>query len=282
MTLKIIVHNVGHGHAVHAFTPNGQKVVVDLGCCADFSPLDWLRKQTNTIDSLIITHPHGDHIDEILELDNLGFNVGEIIRPKWLSEKDVRDANQSSYSEKLDCYFDMSNNRFTHPIQDEQQIGNPNVNGGVTISRFASSSCGASKINNHSIVSVFEYLGVKVIVPGDNEPPSWNALLDNKSFVKAVDGAHVFLASHHGRESGYHSDLFKTIKPKLCVVSDGRVQDTDATSRYSGHAAGWGVYSKSNGESKNRNCLTTRTDGYVEIEIGKNADGRPFLSVNTS
>lgn len=282
MTLKIFIHDVGHGHAVHAFTPNGQSVVIDLGCSKDFSPLDWLRRETDTIDSLMITHPHGDHIDEILELERLGFNVRQIWRPKWLSEKDVRDANQSSYAEKLDCYFDMSNNRFTHPIQESELVGNPNVSGGASITKHYSSDCGTSNINNHSGVAVFEYLGVKVVIPGDNEPPSWKSLLEKKSFTEAVSGAHLFLASHHGRESGYYSELFKTIGPKLCVVSDGRVQDTDATSRYSGHADGWLVHSRSGGESSDRKCLTTRSDGHIEITIGKNANGGAFLDVKVA
>ena len=277
MTLKIYIHNVGHGHSIHAFTPNGQTIVVDLGCSNVFSPLDWLKDRTKTIDSLVITHPHGDHIDEIFQLED--FNVRQLWRPKWLPEADVRNANQSSYSEKLDYYFDISNNRFTHPIKKEELVGNPDVSAGVTITKHASSDCGTSNINNHSGVVVFEYQGVKVVIPGDNEPPSWKALLEKQDFVEAAQGAHVFLASHHGRESGYHSDLFKTITPKLCVVSDGRVQDTDATSRYSAHATGWPVYSRSDGTSKERNCLTTRTDGYVEIEIGKNDNVGPFLSV---
>ena len=66
--LKIIIHDIGHGQAVHAFTPNNQTIVIDLGCSDWFSPLKWLRKYTETIDSLIITHPHVDHIDEILEI----------------------------------------------------------------------------------------------------------------------------------------------------------------------------------------------------------------------
>lgn len=90
------------------------------------------------------------------------------------------------------------------------------------------------------------------------------------------------MASHHGRESGYCSDIFKSISPKLCIVSDGVVQKTDATSKYSGHASGWDVSSKSNGNILNRNCLTTRTDGYIEIEIGLNNNNHPFLSVSTS
>ncbi len=280
MTLRIFIHDVGHGHAVHAFTPNGQSIVIDLGCSDDFSPLSWLRKQTDTIDSLVITHPHGDHIDEILQLDE--FNVRQIWRPKWLSESDVRKANQDNYSEKLDYYFDISNNKFTSPVKDNEKVGNPDVSGGVTITKHASSDCGVSNINNHSGVVVFEYCGVKVVIPGDNEPPSWKALLEKQGFVDAINGAHVFLASHHGRESGHYSELFQHINPKLCIVSDGRVQNTDATLRYSQHAEGWSVYRKSSGDSTNRNCLTTRSDGYVEIEIGSNNNGSPTLSVSTS
>lgn len=280
MTLELFIHDVGHGHAVHAFTPNGQSIVIDLGCSEEFSPLSWLRKETDTIDSLVITHPHGDHIDEILQLED--FNVRQIWRPKWLPEDDVRKANQSSYTEKLDCYFDISNNRFIHPVKKEDLVGSPAVSSGVTITKHASSDCGTSNINNHSGVVVFEYCGVKVVIPGDNEPPSWKSLLCKQDFVDAITGTHLYLSSHHGRESGYYSDLFKIIKPKLCVVSDGRVQDTDATSRYSQHAEGWSVSSKSTGNSKQRSCLTTRTDGYIKIVIGKNDNGSPYLTVITS
>ncbi|AGF76801.1 putative hydrolase (metallo-beta-lactamase superfamily) [Desulfocapsa sulfexigens DSM 10523] len=279
MTLKLFIHDVGHGHAVHAFTPNGQSIVIDLGCSEEFSPLSWLREQTDTIDSLIITHPHGDHIDEILQLED--FKVRQIWRPKWLPEDDVRKANQSSYTEKLDYYFDISNNRFIHPTKNEKLVGNPDVSSGVTITKHASRDCGTSNINNHSGVVVFEYCGVKVVIPGDNELPSWKSLLSKQNFVDAINGAHLYLSSHHGRESGYHSDLFKIIKPKLCVVSDGRVQNTDAAARYSQHAGGWSVSSKSTGNLKERSCLTTRTDGYIEIEIGKNDDGSPYMSVTT-
>ena len=41
-----------------------------------------------------------------------------------------------------------------------------------------------------------------------------------------MNSANIFMASHHGRESGYCADIFEK-KPNLCVVSDGRVQDTE-------------------------------------------------------
>jgi hypothetical protein len=65
----------------------------------------------------------------------------------------------------------------------------------------------------------------------------------------------------------------------LCVVSDGRVQDTDARDRYSQHAKGWKVKKRNNLPSEDRYCVTTRRDGYIGIEVGKNANGRAYLSV---
>lgn len=277
MTLRVLIHDVGHGQAVHAFTPAGQSVVVDLGCSAAFSPLEWLRGQTETIDSLKITHPHGDHIDEFLLLNEMGFKVRQLWRPNWLPKEEVYKQNQSSYTEKLDAYFEMSD-RYNRRITDGELVGNPAVSGGVAITQFNSKNCGVSNINNHSGVIVFEYLGVTIVVPGDNEPASWRELMKQPDFVAAMNNANLFMASHHGRESGYCSEIFKK-KPDLCVVSDGRVQDTDARSRYSYHASGWSVKKRSNLPSEERYCVTTRRDGFISVEVGKNTNGNPYLSV---
>jgi beta-lactamase superfamily II metal-dependent hydrolase len=181
MTLRVLIHNVGHGQSIHSFTPAGEVVVIDLGCSDTFSPLEWLKNQTETIDSLIITHPHGDHIDEILKLDSMEFRVRQLWRPKWLPKEDVYNQNQASYTEKLDRYFEMSDS-YNQPIPDNERVGNPIVSGGVSIENHASESCAVSNINNHSFVVVFSYSGSKVIIPGDNEPASWRALKDRAVF----------------------------------------------------------------------------------------------------
>jgi beta-lactamase superfamily II metal-dependent hydrolase len=281
MTLKINIHNVGHGLAVHAFTPNSQTIVIDLGCSGDFSPLQWLSQKTNHIDCLVITHPHGDHIDEILELDRLGFYVEQFWRPKWLSERQVREANQNSYSEKINRYLRMSNEELIYPIEPDNLVGRPDVSGGVSISYFFPDDRSSLNINNHSCVCVFEYYGVKVLISGDNQKESWDSLLKMSEFREAIGKADVFLASHHGRENGYHRDLFDYIDPDLCIVSDGRVQNTNASERYTEHANGWAVQSRNTQSIDTRYCLTTRNDGTIHIEIGKDtSESRPFLSVS--
>ena len=101
MTLRIVIHNVGHGQSVHAFTPQGQVIVVDLGCSSDFSPLDWLGKSRSKIDMLVITHPHGDHIDEMPKLGQLEFEVSQFRRPTWLTSQEVYHQSRSLSGEPV-------------------------------------------------------------------------------------------------------------------------------------------------------------------------------------
>jgi len=277
MALRIIIHNVGHGQAIHVFTPAGEIVVIDLGCSAFFSPLEWLRNQTQIIDSLIITHPHGDHIDEMLDIKKHGFKVRQLWRPKWLPKEEIYKQNQSGYTEKLDSYFEMSDS-YKYPVKKNELVGNPEISGGVKIDKFSSKECGVSNINNHSAVVCFDYQNVKIVIPGDNEPPSWKALMGKDEFRNYMGNIDVFMASHHGRISGYYSDVFIS-KPNLCIVSDGRVQDTDSRDRYSYHANGWSVTKRSDSTKVQRYCLTTRNDNYVDIKVGKNPNGRPYLAV---
>lgn len=278
MSLRVVIHNVGHGQAIHIFTPNGKTIVIDLGSSSSFSPLNWLRESYSTIDYLMITHPHGDHIDEFLLLDELDFNIGQLWRPKWLAKDSVYGQNQTEYSDKLDAYFELSSRSSTSVGLDEN-VQNPSVNGGVTIKVFNSMDCGQSNINNHSGVMFLEYANSAIMIAGDNEPPSWNELLQQPDFVQAIEKTDIFMASHHGRESGYCSDLF-TKKPRLCVVSDGCVQKTDATARYSQHALGWSVNHRDGSEMTKRNCVTTRSDGAIDIRIGRSESAqKPYLAV---
>jgi len=218
------------------------------------------------IDLLIVTHPHGDHIDEIGLLSQLCFQVRQLSRPQWLTEQEVYAANQLADYTKVANYLGM-NSTFSQPILDGQRVGDAPVSGGVSVEVFTSSTCGRSNINNHSLAVGVGYAGFNIMVGGDNEPPSWRCLLENPAFVDAARYTDLFVASHHGRFSGYCADLFEIMKPKLCLISDGRQQDTDATDRYSRHATGFSVRPRNGGPHQQRYAVTTRTDGFIDINV---------------
>ncbi|MBN1505139.1 MAG: MBL fold metallo-hydrolase [Candidatus Eisenbacteria bacterium] len=281
MSLRVVFHKVGAGQSVHVFSPNGRLIVVDLGSSAEFSPLTWLRRQRQDIDLLIVTHPHGDHLQEILALDRLDFQIQQFFRPGGLSEADVYGANQRRYQRHVAAYLQLAA-AYSAPISaPEHPIQNPDRLGGASLSIYAPPGQGRANINNLSLVVVLKYASSTIVIPGDNEPSSWQALLQDPAFVAELTNVAIFMASHHGRQSGYCAQLFAADgrKPRLFVISDGTARDTDAAPSYSRNARGWTVHSRSGRPGEKRYALTTRADGPVDVVAGYQPSGFPFLSV---
>ncbi len=280
--LEITIWDVNHGSAVHISTPNGRHIVVDLGDAEDFSPLKELKARgIPYLDAVFVTHPHRDHLDDIFNFRLLSPQV--FYRPRHLSVDQITVGNRPQDLPVIRKYLEIDNN-FNAPIPQGQNLAAPANFGGVTFQCFSPRLSPTSNLNNHSLVVVVEYAGLKMILPGDNEATSWNELLASPQFVAAVRGADVFLASHHGREAGYSSELFEAMgKPKLIVISDGRFGETSATGRYSNQATGWTVFDSS-GTCDTRKCVTTRSDGHITIKLGwsaPNSTYRNFINVTT-
>lgn len=280
--LEIVIWDVQHGSAAYIKTPNGTDIVIDLGTGdvsesnLTFSPLLHLKNvyKVNQLDWVIITHPHRDHFDDINNFDELSPRV--LTRPKHLSERDIRDGNQTKNG-LVDKYIEI-NSKYNHPILENENPRLPANNGNVKIQTFIPSNCDRANLNNHSVVTILEYAGSKIIIPGDNEPPSWLELLKQNDFVEAIKGTDILVAPHHGRESAYCPELFDHFKPQLTIISDGPA-DTTAVSKYSSISKGWTVFHR-NGEKETRYCLTTRKDGAVVIKFGTTSDtNKPFLNV---
>ena len=284
MPLKFITWNVQHGSAAYIQTPNGKRIAIDLGAGADedasFSPLLYLKREwgISQLDLVVITHPHLDHIEDILNFDNL--NPRTLIRPAHLTDDDIWAGKGEAgleIQQTIAKYIEI-NSRYIYPCSPQDNPLTPANNGGVSFQVFSPCQSSTTNLNNHSIVIVMEYGGVKFLLPGDNEPPSWDELLARPDFKEAIAGVHVLVAPHHGRESGFHSELFKHFKPLITIISDGRFLDTSATSRYSSVTKGSEI-GRQNGIREERKCITTRKDGSIYVEVNRNLYGQSFLNV---
>ena len=71
--LKFIVYDVQHGSCSHVITPANQHIIIDLGSKAETSICRYLKENYfrygGTIDQLVLTHLHEDHIYDLPNLD---------------------------------------------------------------------------------------------------------------------------------------------------------------------------------------------------------------------
>lgn len=278
-TLRVICWDVEHGNAAYINTPLDKHIALDIGNSSSLSPLQFLKESFNVqrLDEVIITHPHADHISDIFNFDILSPRA--LSRPKHLTEDEIRKANRTEDKVVIDKYIEI-HNRYSVTVKKEDNPELAENNGGVTFHAFKDASTSKDNINNHGLVMVIEYLSCKVLFPGDIEPAAWRSLLEKQEFISAITGVDILIASHHGRESGFCSDIFQYFTPKLTVISDGRFVDTSATSRYSEKASGWTIHHRDNSKpNEKRKCITTRNDGHIDIEIGKNSNGKTYISI---
>jgi len=284
--VEMVFWDVQHGLATYIKTPNGRNVVIDLGTGdysgndLGFSPLYTLRtaRGVQQLDYLVITHPHLDHIDDINQLDFLPPRVFH--RPRQLSNEEVLQGVRDQDKPKFTKYCQLNSNYIGSVNGTYDDPANPANYGGLKMNFFIPTGCSHDNFNNHSVVTVLEYAGIKIVIPGDNEDCSFQELMDLQSFKDAIHEAHILLAPHHGRDTGFNNDFVSHINPLLTIVSDGARVDTSANARYSQKSQGLTVY-KGNGTSETRKCLTTNSDGEVTVLFGFNEDytHKPFLHV---
>ena len=113
--------------------------------------------------------------------------------------------------------------------------------------------------NNLSYVTFLETPMGNFIIPGDIEKPAWEKLLQKRDFCNRLEKTHFFIASHHGRASGYCKEVFDYCSPRVVIFSDGPKQyaTQEEADTYAAHASGV----EFNGRT--RYVLTTRNDGSI-------------------
>ena len=211
--VEIVFWDVQHGHSTYIKSPNNRHIVIDLGIGdysgrnSAFSPLRHLKYKygVNQLDYVIVTHPHLDHIDDILNFDLLSPKIFN--RPNQITNAEVMEGVREQDRAKFEKYCEI-NNRYNSPVVGGiNDPDNPNNYGAMKIESFIPINCPHDNFNNHSIVTVIEFANMKVVIPGDNELCSFEELMRQEAFKKAIKDADILLAPHHGRESGYNNDF---------------------------------------------------------------------------
>jgi len=204
--------------------PNGLNMLVDCRVSATKpSPLQYLKQRIQKLDVLVITHPHHDHLTGLAE-------ICEHYQPKglWHSGRYFKPDpvfDDWTYYEKLR----KGELAFCTPRQ--VKVGQSIVTGDSRIAILGPSEPflegTVDDVNNNGIILSITTGNSHVVITGDTQEEQWS-----KVDSRALANVSVFLASHHGRESGFSERIMRAMRPQRIIISDGEPADTCAMERY--------------------------------------------------
>lgn len=263
--MNIVVWDVNHGNSIWIQTPNNKYVLIDCGSndTTNFSPARYLKSEGRSIDYLIVSHPHTDHIQDIENIIN--HNKPPMLdRPKLDLER-ILEANPEGDEGIIRNYFDFQE-QYGFETSDENNPEYKSWGAGVSFHNFNPNE-DDSNLNNLGIATFVNFGGFTLLCPGDIEENGWKRLLAQSNFVNWLKKTNFLIASHHGRNTGLYSKIFEYFTPKLTIVSDGRFRETSATDAYSKITEGWDVNKRDTKDKIKRYVLTTRNDGPIGINV---------------
>lgn len=215
---------VGKGHMTLVQFPGGFNMLMDCRRASEWpSPLQHLRSKIRTLDMVVVSHPHQDHLGGLHE-------VCEFFKPSVLW-------HNGRYFKPDPVYDDWS-------YYERLRGGKISFCTPVRVYEGYTVTIGDSKIyvagpklpnlqdtpedeNNNGIILAIITGKSKIVLTGDTEEEQWIA-----TNLAPLSAASVFLASHHGREDGFSKHALDIIRPQRIVISDGEPAETDATAKY--------------------------------------------------
>ena len=198
------VHFIDVGQADSAFIElgNGQTMLIDAGRSGG-DVVDYIRNlQYETIDYVVASHPHDDHIGGMATVLN-SFNIGKMYMPKQAH-------TISAFTNMLDVIENKGIDLYT-----AKAGTNILSSGNINIDVLAPFSESNSNLNNVSAVVRITYGKTVMLFTGDAEQ-----IIENQLLNSGID-ADVLKVGHHGAGSASSSSFIKAVSPDIAVISVG-------------------------------------------------------------
>jgi len=204
------------------------------------------------IDHFFVTNYDEDHISDLPSLKQT-FSIRALHRNRSISAEQLRSLKLGNgpISSAMGSLLEIIRSH-TSPLTQHPNF--PDVSYTKYCNLYGDEF---SDTNNISLVTFIKCRNRKFIISGDVEKRGWLSLLKDENFVSDLSDTSVFIASHHGRESGYCRELFDVCHPDVVVFSDSNIQHAtqEMSQAYAAHANGI------NFNNETRYVLTTRNDG---------------------
>ena len=210
--------SVGHGTAVVLELPGGETVLYDAGQMSSprmgtrtVAAFLWSRGITR-IDAVVLSHADADHYNMLPGLLER-FPVGAVYVSPVMFQKEGRAVE--ALAEAID--------RRGVPLHQICSGDSLPIQGGCTIKAIhpsGSNTLGGD--NADSLTLAVEYLGQRILLPGDLEHPGINDLLAQEPW-----DCDLLMAPHHGSPRSRPAGLALWCRPEWVVVSGSRDVDLE-------------------------------------------------------
>jgi competence protein ComEC len=208
--LKVHFLDVGQGDSTFIQLADGKTLLIDGGNKADAAVIINYLHSLNilSIDYLIATHPHEDHIGSLPDIIK-AFNIGSIYMPKISANTKIFENLLLSIKTKG---YKINTAAAGVKIIDTNDIK-------LTI--LAPNAAEYSELNNYSVVTKLTYKDTSFLFTGDAED------ISEKEMLKQNDdlNADVIKIGHHGGRTSSTKDFLEEVAPKYAVISVGLDND---------------------------------------------------------
>lgn len=196
--------DVGQGDCAMIITED-TTVVIDAGPQDHAKSTErYISRYTDTIDYLILTHPHEDHIggaDELIE--------SVIVKNIIMSDAYTDTA---TFSTLLDAIEAADINVIESESADVYSVGDIDITILAPIDDFTDH-------NDYSIVAKVEFGNTSAIITGDAEQHAEGLIINN--FDGSVLNADILKLGHHGSYTSNSDEFLKIVSPRYAVITCG-------------------------------------------------------------
>ncbi len=202
---KMYVHfiDVDQGDSIFIELPNGQAMLIDAGEESQADKIiTYIHQQGyDSLDYVVETHPHSDHIGGMAEVIN-NFNVANV----YLSPA----INTTKAYERMLTAIDNSGAKTYSPMSGDTILND----GNLLIEVVAPKAVDNDELNNSSLVIKLTYGDNRFLFTGDAEKSEEDGIWTN---IKCD----VLKVGHHGSDSSTTANFLKKVEPTYAVISVG-------------------------------------------------------------
>lgn len=196
--------DVGQGDSILIQTTNGENILIDAGTqSAGQKVVSYLKeKDVGTLDMIVATHPHADHIGGLIPVLN-EINVDKFV--------DSGMEHTSKTYENLLNLIDEKDIDFEIPkIGDKYSFQNFDM-------EVLHVDANAKNANDASIALKGEYDDVSFMLTGDAEKEAERQMVNSSFNLKS----NVYKAGHHGSNTSSTQSFINKVKPETSILSYG-------------------------------------------------------------